>query len=145
MDRGQTNATAVAHNLQNNRQFALKSVCIGGCLGGGTALAVGGPLAQQLVQAALLSTVISVSLYWLLLTLAAWVSDDGQQRACRPNGVDATEHHPHTASEMTDSVAVAVVGAGAAGVGVGVALSKLDVDVRILELDSRPPWSTGLA
>lgn len=93
MDRGQTNATAVAHNLQNNRQFALKSVCIGGCLGGGTALAVGGPLAQQLVQAALLSTVISVSLYFLL-TLAAWVSDEtgssvlaGRTESTRPNTI----------------------------------------------------------
>jgi len=92
MDRGQTNATAVAHNLQNNRQFALKSVFIGGCLGGGTALAVGGPLAQQLVQTVLLSTVVSVSLYWLLLTLAARVSDEtgnsvlaGRTASNRPN------------------------------------------------------------
>ena len=75
MERGQTNSTAVAHKLRNNRQFALKSTLIGGCLGGGTALAVGGPLAQQLVQAAVLSTVVSLSLYWLLLALSTWLTD----------------------------------------------------------------------
>jgi len=76
MEREQTNTTAVTHKLRNNRQFGLKSTFIGGCLGGGTALAVGGPLAQQLVQAAVLSVAISLSLYWLLLALAAWVTDE---------------------------------------------------------------------
>ena len=76
MERGDPNSTVVAHKLRNTRQFALKSTLIGGCLGGGTALAVGGPLAQQLVQAAVLSVVISLSLYWLLCALAAWVTDE---------------------------------------------------------------------
>jgi len=76
MERGDPNSTAVAHKLRNSRQFALKSMLIGGFAGGGTTMAVGGPLAQQLAQAAVLSAVISLCLYWLLGRLAAWVTDE---------------------------------------------------------------------
>jgi len=98
MERGDPNSTAVAHRLRNSRQFALKSTLIGGCLGGGTGLAVGGPLAQQFVQATILSVAISLSLYWLLCALAAWVTDETGDSvlAGRPESTQPTTERPAT-------------------------------------------------
>lgn len=92
MDRGQTDPTVV-YNLRNRQQFRLKSAIIGCCLGGGTAIGVGGPLAQQLVQAAVLTVTIGAGIYWLLLALAAAVTDDAGDYVV-PNRPEST--HPTT-------------------------------------------------
>ena len=76
MERARTEPIAVAYSLPNRRQFALKSLLIGGFLGGGTATAAGGPLAQQALQGAVLAAAIAGGLYWLLCVLAASVTDE---------------------------------------------------------------------
>ena len=98
MGQEKTNTTAVTHKLHNNQQFAIKSTFIGSCLGGGTAIAVGGPLGQQLLQAAVLSVAISLSLYWLLLVLAAWVTDETGD-SILPDQTEST--HPTTEGSAT--------------------------------------------
>ena len=76
MERARTESTAVAYSLPNRRQFALKSLLIGGFLGGGTATAASGPLAQQALQGVVLAAVIAGGLFWLVCALAASVTDE---------------------------------------------------------------------
>ena len=76
MKRARTESTAVAYSLPNRRQFALKSLLIGGFLGGGAAMAAGGPLAQQALQGVVLAAVIAGGLFWLVCALAASVTDE---------------------------------------------------------------------
>jgi len=76
MKRARTTPSAVTYNLRNRRQFAINSLLIGGFLGGGTAVAIGGPLAQQTLQAAVLTAAVAGVCYWLLCALAASVTDE---------------------------------------------------------------------
>ena len=66
----------MTYNLRNRRQFAINSLLIGGFLGGGTAVAIGGPLAQQTLQGAVLTAAVAGVCYWLLCALAASVTDE---------------------------------------------------------------------
>jgi len=76
MKRARTTPSAVTYNLRSRRQFAINSLLIGGFLGGGTAMAVGGPLAQQALQAAVLTAAVGGVCYWLLCVLAASVTTE---------------------------------------------------------------------
>ncbi len=71
-------STSITRELTvgDKRQFAIKSLLLGGFLGGGTAMAVGGSLVQQALQTAVFTAAVAGVCYWLLCALAASVTDE---------------------------------------------------------------------
>lgn len=74
MNRTVERTDSITYDLGCKQRYAVTTILIGLLVGGGTALAGGGSLAQQLVLATLITTVVSGSSYWVLSRLAASVT-----------------------------------------------------------------------
>jgi len=73
-----------ADDLINTGQLAIKITFISCCVGGGTAMAIGGPFHQQLLVAGLIAVLVSGSLYWMLCAAARYVAGSVGRHEIQP-------------------------------------------------------------